>query len=381
MLCLLSNTPWPWPTPAGAASAGCAEKCPERACRRHGGSEHLELHGAFSISLRAPGTESLSRFGYLAERVAQELFLGRCGVSPLGWGDFETRPADLCRRVWKLGPGRSPSPRAMCLRFVLAGPSGRAYSTGQSIALGEGTEAILRREIMKRRTFLVVAVLCVVCFLYFRKAPKHWNGAPPESTPSQRSDRRRQPRPKSAQEKADTTSTESCDALGVTCASNYFSTWKWPEAGSCALGTRNGYPVPDPRCTPGGIVANLSASLLEDPRWRTKCIRNCQSTEKQKHVTYSWYGLAAPTGNNGASQICELDHLVPLELGGADGLGNIWPQCGPDDVRLRDRYFKRKDQVENYLAAKVRAGEMSLEEAQRGIAADWTQYLDVSKAP
>jgi hypothetical protein len=74
-----------------------------------------------------------------------------------------------------------------------------------------------------------------------------------------------------------------------------------------------------------------------------------------------------------------LDHLVPLELGGADGLGNIWPQCGPDDVRLRDRYFKRKDQVENYLAAKVRAGQMSLDEAQRGIAADWTQSLDASK--
>ena len=44
----------------------CAEKCPERAGRRPGGSEHLELHGAFSTSLRAPGTESLSRFGYLA---------------------------------------------------------------------------------------------------------------------------------------------------------------------------------------------------------------------------------------------------------------------------------------------------------------------------
>ena len=44
----------------------CAEKCPGRAGRRPGGSEYLELHGAFSISLRAPGTESLSRSGYLA---------------------------------------------------------------------------------------------------------------------------------------------------------------------------------------------------------------------------------------------------------------------------------------------------------------------------
>lgn len=42
-------------------------------------------------------------------------------------------------------------------------------------------------------------------------------------------------------------------------------------------------------------------------------------------------------------QTCELDHTVPLELGGAVGMGNIWPECGPADVTLRERYFKQKD--------------------------------------
>jgi hypothetical protein len=55
-----------------------------------------------------------------------------------------------------------------------------------------------------------------------------------------------------------------------------------------------------------------------------------------------------------------LDHLVPPELGGADGLGNIWPECGPEGVALDDRFFKRKDHVENYLAEQVRDGQMSL---------------------
>ena len=45
---------------------------------------------------------------------------------------------------------------------------------------------------------------------------------------------------------------------------------------------------------------------------------------------------------------------------------------------LRNRYFKRKDLVENYLALEVRSGRMSLEKAQQGIAADWTQYLDAT---
>jgi hypothetical protein len=47
-----------------------------------GGSEYLELHGAFSIALRAPGAELLSRFGFLAGRGALEMYLGCCGVSP-----------------------------------------------------------------------------------------------------------------------------------------------------------------------------------------------------------------------------------------------------------------------------------------------------------
>jgi hypothetical protein len=38
-----------------------------------GGSEYLELHGAFSIALRAPGAALLSRLGFLAGRGAREI--------------------------------------------------------------------------------------------------------------------------------------------------------------------------------------------------------------------------------------------------------------------------------------------------------------------
>jgi hypothetical protein len=38
-----------------------------------GGSEYLELHGVFSIALRAPGAALLSRFGFLAGRGAREI--------------------------------------------------------------------------------------------------------------------------------------------------------------------------------------------------------------------------------------------------------------------------------------------------------------------
>lgn len=173
---------------------------------------------------------------------------------------------------------------------------------------------------------------------------------------------------------------KSCSNLGVSCSSQYFATWSWPADGSCHATLRNGYPEPDLRCTPGGVDPTVTADILRDPAWRTKCIRNCQSSSAQKRAAYEWYGLPEPQGNSGENQVCELDHLVPLELGGADGMGNIWPECGPDSVTLRRRYFKQKDIVENYLAAKVREGKIPLAEAQRGIASDWVQYLDQAKA-
>ena len=117
---------------------------------------------------------------------------------------------------------------------------------------------------------------------------------------------------------------------------------------------------------------------MRNPAWRTLCIRDCEESQAKKHAAYRWYRTPNPRHNSGSNQVCELDHLVPLELGGADGMGNIWPECGPGEIALAKRYFKIKDRVENYLADEVKAGRMPLDEAQRGIAEDWTQYLEAA---
>jgi hypothetical protein len=219
---------------------------------------------------------------------------------------------------------------------------------------------------------LLLAVFLIVHVLNISRAPQPGPPAqqPPATAPSteQIPQTRTQVRPP-----------PSCAALNITCTSQYFAAWQPPADATCTPRTSNGYPVPDPKCTPGGINPSVSESTLTDPAWTTKCIRNCESSESQKHVTYRWYSLTNPPNNNGATQVCELDHLVPLELGGADGLGNIWPQCGPDNAALRDRYFKQKDKVENYLADEVRKGRMPLADAQRGIAQDWTQYVPAAE--
>ena len=55
---------------------------------------------------------------------------------------------------------------------------------------------------------------------------------------------------------------------------------------------------------------------------------------------------------------------MPLELGGANATSNLWVQPGPIP--------NLKDKVENRLRSQVRAGQLTLAEAQQAIATDWT---------
>ena len=153
-----------------------------------------------------------------------------------------------------------------------------------------------------------------------------------------------------------------------------------PPSAPCSTRLSHDMPIPDPECTPGAYNPGLTIDVLRDPEFGTPCIRDQASSAAQKAKTYAWYGIRRPRDNEGQTQTCELDHLISLELGGADTLDNLWPQCGPSDVALAERFFKQKDMVENYLAAQVRAGTMELTDVQKGISSDWTQYLDAAKA-
>jgi len=153
-----------------------------------------------------------------------------------------------------------------------------------------------------------------------------------------------------------------------------------PPAKKCKAKKKNGLPVPDPACTPGALNETLTLEVMEKSNFKTECVRDRAETGEKKEVTYTWYKIKKPADNTHQNQVCELDHLVSLELGGADTLDNIWPQCGPSKVILNARFFKRKDAVENFLAAEVRHGKITLAEAQKGIAEDWTQFLKDAEA-
>jgi hypothetical protein len=73
------------------------------------------------------------------------------------------------------------------------------------------------------------------------------------------------------------------------------------------------------------------------------------------------YGLSDSRANY------ELDHLVPLEVGG-DGYSvqNLWPE--PYHIEFGAHI---KDAFENYLHNQVCSGAMSLSDAQNQIATNW----------
>jgi hypothetical protein len=133
-------------------------------------------------------------------------------------------------------------------------------------------------------------------------------------------------------------------------------------------------PLPDPACTPGDILPENTVDVLCGPSFRTAVIRGSGTTPLQKRSVYRMYGIHPPMLNKGANQVCEIDHLVPLELGGADTIANLWPECSEGYAGWNGAGFREKDQFENYLHREVCARRMSLAEAQIEISTDWFRY-------
>ena len=129
--------------------------------------------------------------------------------------------------------------------------------------------------------------------------------------------------------------------------------------GHCAF--RDHGQLPDPRCTPGAVdpavtQGNLRSTICQPGYTKTVRPPSSQTSKFKYEVAYPAYGEPH-------SKETELDHLVSLELGGANDAANLWPEYPPTP--------NPKDKVENALHAAVCDGKVTLKAAQNAIAANW----------
>jgi hypothetical protein len=120
-----------------------------------------------------------------------------------------------------------------------------------------------------------------------------------------------------------------------------------------------GVAVPNARLTPGAAFAGVTAAQVCTSGWAT---RHRHVTAAQYHQVYGEYGIRYPE----PSGTYELDHLIPLELGGDNANANLWPEPAS-----RAPGFHQKDDLENALHDLVCAGRLGLAAAQHDIASNW----------
>jgi hypothetical protein len=106
--------------------------------------------------------------------------------------------------------------------------------------------------------------------------------------------------------------------------------------------------LPNPKLTPGRI-----AGRAKD--------RGGVTLKMEKKV-FSRYRLPWPRRAE-----FKIDHLIPLELGGADTIDNLWPQ----NLRTKPYGADRKELLTEVLLEQIRTGQITIAQAQEQIRKDW----------
>ena len=119
--------------------------------------------------------------------------------------------------------------------------------------------------------------------------------------------------------------------------------------------------LPDPRCTPGSVDPAVTLVTLRSTICKYGYTTTIRPPEPQTEAFK--YDVAYPAYGTPQRERTELDHLVPLELGGSNDATNLWPEYPPTP--------NPKDKVEDALNAAVCSGRVTLASAQNAIASDW----------
>jgi hypothetical protein len=123
----------------------------------------------------------------------------------------------------------------------------------------------------------------------------------------------------------------------------------------CKVAQVAGYTLPDPKCTPGaatpGVTKDDVCPVINQNKLGRSVSNGTKAFVRQEYNDQ----------NAG-----EVDHLIPLELGGSNGDDNLWVEDGPVP--------NPKDGVERRAHTAVCHGTLTLQDAQSKISTNWIAF-------
>jgi hypothetical protein len=128
--------------------------------------------------------------------------------------------------------------------------------------------------------------------------------------------------------------------------------------------------LPDPKLTPGDTF-DVTAQDVCVPGYAKK-VRAVPAWLKRQ--AYAEYGITQYKTDD-----YEVDHLIPLSLGGSNSIRSLWPQS----TKTSPWNSYVKDALERKLHKLVCAGQLDLKTAQSEIASNWIEAYQkyVGKSP
>ena len=116
--------------------------------------------------------------------------------------------------------------------------------------------------------------------------------------------------------------------------------------------------LPNPKLTPGDAL-DVTPRDFCTPGYSQK-VRDVPESVKRK--VYELYGI-----KNRQPAEYEIDHLIPLQLGGSNSIRNLWPHSR----HLPNWHARMKTEVGQEMYRRVCRGELDYKVAQREIAHNW----------
>ncbi len=126
--------------------------------------------------------------------------------------------------------------------------------------------------------------------------------------------------------------------------------------------------LPDRKLTPGDVFDVLAQDVCISGY--TKKVRHVPA--EMKREVYQEYAITS----HGSGDY-EVDHLIPLELGGSNSIKNLWPESH----RTSAWNAQVKDRLEGKLHELVCGGKLDLKTAQQAIASNWIEAYKTYVSP